>query len=76
LDGIIEAEDVTILETGKIIGTMQYTNLVIEKNGIFQGQSNVKNSMLTSKYATIDETQFQHLIEDITKESEGYEEDK
>jgi cytoskeletal protein CcmA (bactofilin family) len=76
LDGIIEAEDVTILETGKIIGTMQYTNLVIEKNGVFQGQSNVKNSMLTSKYATIDETQFQHLIEDITKESEGYEEDK
>ena len=55
---------------------MQYTNLVIEKNGVFQGQSNVKNSMLTSKYATIDETQFQHLIEDITKEGEGYEEDK
>jgi len=70
LDGIIEAEDVTILETGRILGTMQYTNLVIEKNGIFEGQGTVKNSTLTSKYCGIDETQFQHLIEDIIKEDE------
>jgi cytoskeletal protein CcmA (bactofilin family) len=65
LDGIINAEDVSILETGKILGTMQYQNLTIEKNGIFEGKGTMKNSILTSKYKSIEEPQFHELIEDV-----------
>jgi cytoskeletal protein CcmA (bactofilin family) len=65
LDGIIKTEDVSILETGKVLGTMQYQNLVIERNGVFEGQGTMKNSILTSKYKSIEEPQFQQLLENV-----------
>jgi cytoskeletal protein CcmA (bactofilin family) len=65
LDGIINAEDVSILESGRILGTMQYQNLIIEKNGVFEGKGTMKNSILTSQYKSIEEPQFQELIEDV-----------
>ena len=54
LDGLIDAEDVNILQSGKILGKMQYQNLSIDKNGIFEGEGKMKNSTLVSKYKSID----------------------
>jgi len=71
LDGIINAEDVSVLETGKILGTMQYQTLVIEQNGIFEGQGTLKNSILKSQYKSIEDSQFKELIEDITKKQKA-----
>lgn len=53
LDGIITAQNVHILSTGTIIGTLQYENLTIDNNGVFEGQGNKKDSILISKYDDI-----------------------
>ncbi len=50
VDGMFDIQNITILETGKVIGKMQYDELVIEKNGIFDGIGKQKNSTLDSKY--------------------------
>jgi cytoskeletal protein CcmA (bactofilin family) len=65
LDGVINAENVHILSTGKIIGKMSYKNLTIEPGGVFDGEGKVKNSTLVSKYhdLQIDSTITAELIE-------------
>ena len=65
LDGLINVENVNILESGKILGKMQYQNLSIEQNGIFEGEGKMKNSTLTSQYKTIDTYETKDLIEEI-----------
>jgi len=50
IDGMFDIKNITILETGKVIGKMQYDELVIEKSGIFDGIGKQKNSTLNSQY--------------------------
>ena len=50
VDGMFDIKNIIILETGKVIGKMQYEEFVIEKNGIFDGIGKQKNSTLNSKY--------------------------
>lgn len=50
VDGIVNAENIHILDIGKIFGKIQYNNLEIEKNGIFEGEGKKKNSDFKSKY--------------------------
>ena len=49
-DGIFDVEQVNILGFGKVIGKIQYDELLIEQNGIFEGEGKKRNSTLTSKY--------------------------
>ncbi len=65
LDGLIDVEESNILATGKVLGKMQYVNLIIEKNGVFEGEGKMKNSTLTSQYKTIDKQPKQELIEEV-----------
>ncbi len=64
LDGLIDVEDANILESGKVLGKMQYQHLIIEKNGIFEGEGKMKNSTLNSQYKGIDTFPTQELIEE------------
>ncbi len=64
LDGLIDAEDVNILQSGKILGKMQYQNLEIEKNGIFEGEGKMKNSTSVSQYKKLENIKTQELIEE------------
>jgi len=50
IDGLFDVEQVNILGFGKVIGKIQYDDLLIEKNGIFDGEGKKRNSTLTSKY--------------------------
>lgn len=50
VDGMFDIKNITILETGKVIGRMHYEELVIEQNGLFDGVGKKKNSTLNSKY--------------------------
>ena len=55
IDGIFDIEKVHILEDGKIFGQLQYDELVIDQNGLFQGEGKKKNSTYSSKYNQIEE---------------------
>jgi len=50
IDGLFDVEQVTILESGKIIGKLQYDELVIEQNGVFEGEGKKRNSTTSSQY--------------------------
>ncbi len=50
IDGLFDVEQVNILSSGRVIGKMQYDELIIEHNGIFEGEGKKKNSTLSSKY--------------------------
>ena len=54
VDGLFDVENITILETGKVVGNMHYEELVIEKNGLFDGVGKKKNSKFSSKYNSIE----------------------
>jgi cytoskeletal protein CcmA (bactofilin family) len=54
VDGLFDVKNITILETGKVIGKMYYEELVIEKNGLFDGMGKKKNSTLNSKYNSLE----------------------
>ena len=75
LDGIIDVEDIHILETGKVLGKMQYQNMVIEKQGIFEGEGKMKNSNLASKYKGLTKLNANERIdrteEDVIEEIEA-----
>lgn len=61
IDGLFEVDQVNILGSGKVIGKMQYNELTIEQNGIFEGEGKKKNSTLTSKYNKIEVNQEQFI---------------
>ncbi|OPX27852.1 MAG: hypothetical protein B1H07_00210 [Campylobacteraceae bacterium 4484_166] len=52
LDGDITADDIHILEIGKIYGKVTYKSLEIEKNGIFEGEGKNKSSNYHNRYDT------------------------
>jgi len=62
VDGLFEVEQVNILGFGKVLGKIQYNELVIEQNGIFDGEGKKKNSTLSSQYnkLQINEKYIQH----------------
>ena len=57
VDGIINSDDIVILEAGKIIGKICYQSLSIEPNGVFEGEGKMRNSTLVSKYDQLNITQ-------------------
>ncbi|MBT3281284.1 MAG: polymer-forming cytoskeletal protein [Campylobacteraceae bacterium] len=57
VDGIINSDDIVILEEGKIIGKICYQSLSIEPNGVFEGEGKMRNSTLVSKYDQLNITQ-------------------
>ena len=71
IDGLFEVDQVNILGSGKVIGKMQYNELTIEQNGIFEGEGKKKNSTLTSKYNKLEINKHNYIeerIETITTE--------
>ena len=54
LDGKIDCNEVQILPDGKVIGNMQYNELIIEESGKFEGQGIRKGSNLKSKYDEVE----------------------
>ena len=64
LDGLIDVEEVNILESGRILGKMQYQHLEIERNGVFEGEGKMKNSTSVSQYSKVEDKNPQELIEE------------
>jgi len=50
IDGLFDVEQISILGSGKVIGKLQYEELLIEQNGIFEGEGKKKDSTTTSQY--------------------------
>lgn len=50
IDGLFDVEQINILGFGKVIGKVQYDELLIEQNGVFEGEGKKRNSTITSKY--------------------------
>ena len=42
VDGLFDVGQVNILGSGRVIGKMQYDELMIEQNGIFEGEGKKK----------------------------------
>jgi cytoskeletal protein CcmA (bactofilin family) len=57
IDGLFDVEQVNILGSGKVIGKIQYDELIIEQNGTFEGEGKKKNSTTKSKYNKLEVTQ-------------------
>lgn len=54
IDGLFDVEHLHILATGKVIGKVQYDDMTIEQNGLFDGIGKKKNSTLSSKYDSLE----------------------
>jgi cytoskeletal protein CcmA (bactofilin family) len=50
IDGLFDVGHANILGLGRVIGKMQYDELTIEKNGVFEGEGKKKNSTNCSQY--------------------------
>ncbi|BFU78022.1 polymer-forming cytoskeletal protein [Arcobacter sp. 15-2] len=50
IDGLFDVAQVNILGSGRVIGKIQYDELIIEQNGIFEGEGKKKNSTRCSQY--------------------------
>jgi len=61
IDGLFDVEKVNILGSGRVIGKMQYDNLVIEKDGIFEGEGKKKNSTMLSQYNKLEVTKTEQI---------------
>ena len=57
IDGLFDVEQVNILGSGKVIGKIQYDELIIEHNGTFEGEGKKRNSTTKSKYNKLEVTQ-------------------
>lgn len=57
IDGLFDIEQVHVLSSGKILGKLQYDELVIEQNGLFEGEGKKKNSTFSSKYNKLEMNQ-------------------
>lgn len=68
LDGLINVEDANILTTGKILGKMQYQKLIIEENGVFEGEGKMKNSNLTSQYNSVTNNSVREMLDNDTQD--------
>jgi cytoskeletal protein CcmA (bactofilin family) len=54
VDGVIEANMIHILSTGKVVGQLTYSKITVEENGFFDGKTTLKGNSLVSKYAEIE----------------------
>ncbi len=54
VDGVCDVEHINILSSGKIIGKIEYTELVIESNGIFDGIGKKKEPFTTEQYDSLE----------------------
>lgn len=54
IDGLFDVDQVNVLGSGRVIGKLQYGELTIEPNGIFEGEGKKKNSTITSQYNTLE----------------------
>jgi len=61
IDGLFDIDKVNILGSGRVIGKMQYDNLVIEKDGIFEGEGKKKNSTMLSQYNKLEVTKTEQI---------------
>ncbi len=66
IDGLFDVEQVNILGSGRVIGKIQYDELIIEHNGIFEGEGKKKNSTLSSKYNKLEINQ-EYLISEVSE---------
>lgn len=55
VDGIIEANTIHILSSGRVVGQMIYSKITIEENGFFDGKTTLRGNSLQSKYAEIEQ---------------------
>lgn len=62
VDGVIDATEVHILSTGRVIGQMMYEKVSIEGDGFFDGKTVVKGNSLTSRYAQV-HSRYQNFLE-------------
>jgi len=62
LDGLIDCDEVQILPFGKIIGKMNYKHLIIEQNGIFEGEGKMKNSTLVSRFSKLESPKYEDEV--------------
>jgi len=56
IDGLFDVGQVNILGSGRVVGKIQYDDLIIEQNGIFEGEGKKKNSTLSSQYNKLEVT--------------------
>ncbi len=62
VDGVVEANMIHILSTGKVVGQLTYSKITVEENGFFDGKTAVKGNSLQSKYAEI-EHKYHNIID-------------
>jgi len=62
VDGVVEANMIHILSTGKVVGQLIYSKITVEENGFFDGKIAVKGNSLQSKYAEI-EHKYHNIID-------------
>ncbi|MDD5360049.1 MAG: polymer-forming cytoskeletal protein [Sulfurovaceae bacterium] len=55
VDGVVDANIIHILSTGKVVGQLTYSKITVEENGFFDGKTIVKGNNLQSKYAEIEQ---------------------
>ena len=68
IDGLFEVEQVNILGSGRVIGKMQYNELIIEQNGVFEGEGKKKNSTFKSKYNRLELNDGYYVEDTITSD--------
>ncbi|MCI4406908.1 MAG: polymer-forming cytoskeletal protein [Sulfuricurvum sp.] len=70
VDGVVDAEMIHILSTGRVIGQILYSKITIEENGFFDGKTIVKGSSLQSRYSEV-ENKYHNVIDTkvVTKEA-------
>lgn len=61
MDGVVDANVIHILSTGRVVGQLTYSKITIEENGFFDGKTTLKGNSLQSKYAEIE-----HKYDNIT----------
>jgi len=54
IDGVFDVTDIHILSDGKVFGKLQYEDMTIDHNGIFDGMGKKKNSTFNSKYDSLE----------------------
>jgi cytoskeletal protein CcmA (bactofilin family) len=56
IDGLFDVGQINILGSGRVVGKIQYDDLIIEQNGIFEGEGKKKNSTVSSQYNKLEVT--------------------
>lgn len=55
VDGVVDANVIHILSSGRVVGQMIYSKITIEENGFFDGKTTLRGNSLQSKYAEIEQ---------------------